>query len=384
MTDRDAGIREVDRYLYRLTTDAWQSEPKSDAYKLRLVIHDTGSWLMKFQANGRVVLNNCDLVMTTDFVKADALISFVTLGNFWGTVNGHINFDAGVSRIQGGEDALSFFKKKFFSSSVQASIIDLSTKSQARAQIEPDLITTLPIKSGWLIKRRDLMHGWKQRYFKIYIGRFEYFADPQDPVPRGIIPLLEAKISTPVEFRNRVKNRGVFHQIVVDPKYHEKTFKLISLQKGDEGHTEMLDWVRAFEVASKPAQNASPLFASVDHAPSSRGLTDSENNEIVSALRAAQSSQIYRAEETQISKRVRRVSESIKNLSGSILDDPQHNSILIVGSIGVALLIRFGLPFFGIELDNFGLLINACVMLILVCAGWELITRMRKRDHNEE
>jgi hypothetical protein len=299
-------------------------------------------------------------------------------------VNGHIIFDTGVSRVQGGEDAVTFFKKKFFSSSVQASIVDLSTKSQARAQLEPDLTTTLPIKSGWLIKRRDLMHGWKQRYFKIYIGRFEYFADPQDPVPRGIIPLLEAKISTPVEFRNRVKNRGVFHQIVVDPKYHEKTFKLISLQKGDEGQTEMLDWVRAFEVASKPAQNASLLAATLNHAPSSHGLTDSENVEIVSALRAAQSDyDVTRSEETQISKKVRRVSESIKTLSESILEDPQHNSILIGGSIGVAVLLRFGLPLLGIDLENFGFLINACVMLVCVCAGWELILRTRKRFHNE-
>ena len=33
------------------------------------------------------------------------------------------------------------------------------------------------------------------------MGRFEYFMDPEDELPRAVIPLLDAKVSTPRDIR---------------------------------------------------------------------------------------------------------------------------------------------------------------------------------------
>jgi hypothetical protein len=53
------------------------------------------------------------------------------------------------------------------------------------------------IKSGWLYKKRDIIAGWRHRYFKLYMGRLEYYTDQNAVVPRGVIPLLGAEISSP-------------------------------------------------------------------------------------------------------------------------------------------------------------------------------------------
>lgn len=383
----ESNVREVERYLYRVSTtnDSLSSKSKYEICNLRLNIHEAGSWIIKFRGNGQVVLNNCDLVMTADTLNIDAQISFVTLSNFWGTINGHMSFEAGVSRAQGSEEALLLFKAKFFSSSIEGITDDASSKSQAHAVIVP---TSLPVKSGWLIKRRDMMHGWKQRYFKIYIGRFEYFADPLDQVPRAIIPLLEAKVSTPVEVRNRVKNRGIFHQIVVDPKYHEKSFKLISLKKGNEGLAEMSDWARAFDVASKPVQSAARLL---NRTPSTRPSLQSENGNIGDGLAHDQNGENSNTRvKATISRKVRRVSESIKrSFSGDniriILDGPiPHHAISIIGSVVVAILMRFAcMPYLGIELEKFGLLTNTAVMLVSIYFGWDIVGRIYQQVHAE-
>ena len=57
---------------------------------------------------------------------------------------------------------------------------------------------TKSIKSGWLHKKRDIIAGWRHRYFKIYMGRAEYFIDQHAVVPRGVIPLLGAEVVGPM------------------------------------------------------------------------------------------------------------------------------------------------------------------------------------------
>jgi hypothetical protein len=56
---------------------------------------------------------------------------------------------------------------------------------------------TKSMKSGWLYKKRDIIAGWRHRYFKLYVGRIEYFTDHTALVPRGIIPLYAAEITGP-------------------------------------------------------------------------------------------------------------------------------------------------------------------------------------------
>jgi hypothetical protein len=56
---------------------------------------------------------------------------------------------------------------------------------------------TKSIKAGWLYKKRDIMAGWRHRYFKLYVGRIEYFTDQTALVPRGVIPLFGAEVLGP-------------------------------------------------------------------------------------------------------------------------------------------------------------------------------------------
>ncbi len=53
-----------------------------------------------------------------------------------------------------------------------------------------------PLKKGWLLKKRDIISGWKCRYFEVFPGRLDYYADQNDKEPRGSVSLLEADIST--------------------------------------------------------------------------------------------------------------------------------------------------------------------------------------------
>lgn len=50
------------------------------------------------------------------------------------------------------------------------------------------------LQRGWLYKKRDVFSGWTHRFFRVYLGRIEYFVDETDVVPRGVIPLLGAYI----------------------------------------------------------------------------------------------------------------------------------------------------------------------------------------------
>jgi len=376
MTEHER-YREVERYLYRLVGIASRVKgiPSSEEpCNLRLNIHEAGSWLIKFKENGHVILNNCDLIMTTDAVQVDACISFVTCANFWATVNGHLRFEAGVSRSEGSEKAMLLFKQKIFNTSVQETSSTLSTKSIARAQIQQDQITSFPIKSGWLIKRGDMMQGWKQRYFKIYIGRVEYFVDPLDEVPRAVIPLLEAKISTPTEVRNRLHNRGVYHQIVVDPKYHEKSFKLISPRKGAEGLVEIKEWTRAFEVATKPADQAAKLLRtdtlSAERVQAGAGFLRKAN--LLVGAGGPEGGEPEEAADRVMSGKVR---ETIRrSLSGAklILEEPVSTTLSAIVAICMVALLRAILYYQEVNVEEFSVVTITAVVGFTTYTGWDL------------
>lgn len=53
-----------------------------------------------------------------------------------------------------------------------------------------------PLKKGWLLKKRDIISGWKCRYFEVFPGRLDYYSDQNDKEPRGSVSLIDADIST--------------------------------------------------------------------------------------------------------------------------------------------------------------------------------------------
>lgn len=313
--DRDQKSREVERYLYRVA-DSAEKENRSygqrsgvDAlkYNLLLEIDELGSWVIKFREH-RVLINNSEVVLTSGLV-IDATVSFGTLGNFWATINGNIFFEKGVRNTIGKGDALQLFKDKIFSTTVvEDKDSSLSAKSTARQQIknrkdkggkgDNNGMAAVPIKTGWLLKKREILHGWNNRYFKVYVGRFEYFMDPEDELPRAVIPLLDAKVSTPRDIRIK-KQANILHlpglnlskmekhqQLILEPKYHEKCFMLASQLAGTEGQQEMQSWAMAFEVASKPADKAVSMLGS------GRAESKSENNNSPSRTRTTAASAI--------------------------------------------------------------------------------------------
>jgi len=373
--------REVERYLYRLVGNASCVEDISseEPCNLRLSIHEAGSWLIKFKGRGQVILNNCDLIMTTDAVEVDATVSFVTISNFWATVNGYIRFEDGVSRAEGNPKAMALFKSKIFNTSVQGNSTNLSTKSVARSQIQQDQTTSFPIKSGWLMKRGDMMHGWKQRYFKVYIGRVEYFVDPQDEVPRAVIPLLDAKISSPTEVRNRLQNRGVFYQITLDPKYHEKSFKLISPKKGGEGLVEIKEWIRAFDVATKPADQAAKQLRtdtmSAEWIQPGSGFSRKVTS-VVGAGEAESADPEISESATVISAKVR--AGIRRSISGAklILDEPASTTLSFATALTLVALLRGLLYYQQVNVEEFSSLTITLVILFTTYSGWDLGSKL--------
>lgn len=269
MTDRENRFREVERYLYRLVAQSadqaieLMENGEYLACNLRLNVHEVSSWIIKFQPSGQVMFNNCESIMTSESIQADASISFMNAANFWATINGKIRFDEGVIGTRGSSEMLKWFKQCIFATSVEGPS-RLGIKNQEGCLVTPPqsdkLTTSQLIVDGSLIKKRDLMNGWKSRYVKVYIGRFEYFASMQDDVPRAVIPLLGATVSVPREMRNRDKNKSAYYQIVVQPKYHEKSFKFMSRLEGVAGQQELWGWVRAFRMAAEPAEKAKKLL----------------------------------------------------------------------------------------------------------------------------
>ena len=51
------------------------------------------------------------------------------------------------------------------------------------------LLSIKPIKTGWLLKKRDVWNAWRCRYFVVYPGKLAYYTDQHDPQPKAIISI---------------------------------------------------------------------------------------------------------------------------------------------------------------------------------------------------
>ena len=81
----------------------------------------------------------------------------------------------------GSQFAIDLVKRKLFRSSDPDSVVsDYTTSSSANGNAVPRRLSNAsemnilqPIKSGWLLKKRDIIFGWQCRYFVVYVGRVE-------------------------------------------------------------------------------------------------------------------------------------------------------------------------------------------------------------------
>lgn len=89
---------------------------------------------------------------------------------------------------------------KLLASQIGLAKIDVSSKRQLKLSPtvpNPAVAIGRPIRKGWMHKKRDIISGWRPRYFVVYVGRVEYFNDPSVVIPRGVFPLIGAEITGP-------------------------------------------------------------------------------------------------------------------------------------------------------------------------------------------
>lgn len=182
-----------------------------------LNIHPIGSWIIKFHKS-TIIINDSDLIFQ-NLLTFHSSITFHSVEAFWATIqpsstpapprnledeiksrndisfNGTWDYIYALITLLGESTSGRYHstdggRRYSFSASLPISNKKKSTKDKVNEGIKS-------IKSGWFYKKRDIIAGWRQRYFKLYLGRIEYYTDPTAVVPRGIIPLFGAEVIGP-------------------------------------------------------------------------------------------------------------------------------------------------------------------------------------------
>ena len=92
--------------------------------------------------------------------------------------------------------------------------------------------SNVPLRSGWLLKKRDIFAAWRCRFFHVYPGRLEYFIGPQDVMARGIVQLYGAEVVGPK--RCNVNGIPDHYSLTVTPSNNnrDRSFRLTSESVG--------------------------------------------------------------------------------------------------------------------------------------------------------
>ena len=318
--NNDGEIRSIERTFYRID----DGETDFPTCSVAIEISGIGSWIVKFSVNG-IVVNNCDIVFAIEPNDCSARIQFKSLryppaqlishlsihaiylsmpsidlsmhhlliylfycylseittyllisyyylsfqflfiyflvycvcSAFWTVLNGGERYQDGVSKGNITETglpiAIELIKRKMFHA------VDVSADNINR--MESLNGHNVPIKSGWLLKKRDFIFGWQCRYFVVYVGRVEYYIDQHDQHPKGVIQLFGAEITT----ASKCSVNGVndHWSISIEPRNRERAFRLASELTGEEGMVDATSWVQVFMTAARPADSASGLHGSL-------------------------------------------------------------------------------------------------------------------------
>ena len=176
---------------------------------MALDVQDVGGWIVKFRRHG-VLVNNRDLV-SADCVDVDASLSCSTSG-FWTIVNGGIQIQDAINKnlihCSGPIEFVEYFYHRLITSTEHANshtVITTEMMKRLGAVPGPDPTSSPapqadpfaaphPLKTGWLLKKRDVFSSWRCRYFVLYPGKLAYYTDQHDSQPKAVIPLLDADI----------------------------------------------------------------------------------------------------------------------------------------------------------------------------------------------
>jgi hypothetical protein len=142
-----------------------------------------------------------------DFLQFDSQIIFKNISSFQHTVIGGYEHELHLGNIEynGSTDIIQMFRQKCLKAGeLSSNISTVETPMRENRRIGNS--TALggnggvgseeqPLKKGWLLKKRDIISGWKCRYFELFRGRLLYYRDANDMKARGCILLAEADIS---------------------------------------------------------------------------------------------------------------------------------------------------------------------------------------------
>jgi hypothetical protein len=137
----------------------------------------------------------------------DATVIFQSQSAFWSIINIGGNFADGKAtgkiKESGSEAALDLFRRKLLRSCEtlpRATVVATAPSSSSILPSLPSITSNVKselvsMKTGYLLKKRDLLSGWRCRYFVVFPGRVDYYVSKDDPQPRGSVDLTGAKIS---------------------------------------------------------------------------------------------------------------------------------------------------------------------------------------------
>jgi hypothetical protein len=131
-------------------------------------VHEVGAWFVKFRESG-VIVNRRDLILA-NCVEADASLAFSSLDAFWEMASQQSSLGGLIARGQleaeQRDPLLTPGLGNLFESLGGREIEGRRTRPSSSANLNKK-----PLKAGWCYKRRDIIMGWRCRYFKIFPGQ---------------------------------------------------------------------------------------------------------------------------------------------------------------------------------------------------------------------
>lgn len=135
-------------------------------------------------------------------MDVDATIAFKTVSSFFRVMDGGSTISDEIGKgklsLHGPTEALESFHMKWLR------ICDLPNTVNADAPIRHNRFVSMDtstlrasnkaLKSGWLLKKRDIFSGWRCRYFVVYPDRLEYFVDQSDSTPKATFSLADVEV----------------------------------------------------------------------------------------------------------------------------------------------------------------------------------------------
>eukprot|EP01031_Cornospumella_fuschlensis_P024217 gene24216-29286_t len=272
----DSEIHEVEMRLLGIH----ELLPNEKPCNILLHIKEVGCWVLKLR-HSAVIFNNRDLIMT-DNIPLDGTLTFLSLQYFKDVMIGTSTLPSSIKShfaiFDGPATLLKLLETKLHS------VADNDHLENASLPIRQTRVVGFggvqPMKGGWLLKKRDIMGGWKCRYFEVYPGKLVYFSEPfpppADTPPRGSLPLTS---TTTIHAPKSIGIRGArgYSCITIVLKNPDKTIRLASERTGLEGVVETQGWYSTLLRAAAASTSTSTVSNAVASPNKSNQASQSAN-----------------------------------------------------------------------------------------------------------